>query len=354
MESVHVLDGARLECTIREEFAKLPEEWERDYELILTRMVNTEEVTEDALKRIISDFCLKWDTHDYMLEDTEEKIAYAAVYCLSIFYRHNLDIDKFEQVCKKNTSWCERHKSFEYLKIMHNMHIPESLRGKENEYLKFLYCFAQKYDKNAGYAHAFANLYAEICERNHDKQAYFCLRWGRKASHEIERAIYLDSNYALYYCTKGRIAIIEGEYEMADKLFDKAIQMEDSAKAYYTIRISRYQSYRAQAQALLFTANIQREIEMLKGANISNIEILSFFSAVVAFIMGSLTLAKDQTAANAAILIAVLMGALLFVFSAFSFLLQINTRRNAKIYILNVVVAFIGAMVVIGGVYIVS
>ena len=149
--------------------------------------------------------------------------------------------------------------------------------------------------------------------------------------------------------------MINGHYDEADALFETAIQKENSAaKDGYSIRISRYLSYRSQVQMLRTIAQAQEQIDALKTVSISNIEILTFFSGVVAFIIGSFTLAKGQTAADAAILIAVLMGTLLAVFSAFSFLLQLNTQQNIRPYIANILVGIFGIMIVIGGIWFVS
>lgn len=340
---------------LREYFASLPEEYEREYELKLTEKVNMKEVTEKKLQRMVDKFKRKQKTLSGEKLVLEEKIAYAAVYCLNILYRHTFDNAKFSKIAQENRNWCKNHETFSYIEILQRCNDAEALRGRENADMKTLFQYTQTYPENAGYAHAVANLYASVCEGNYNRREYFRRRWQKKAEDAVLRAISLDSNYAVYYCTQGRIALLAGQYDEAEALFEQAIHKENpAARDGYSIRISRYLTYKSQAQMLRVSAEAQQQVEALKAASVSNIEILSFFSSVVAFIIGSLTLAKDQKAAEAAVLIAVLMGALLVVFSVFTFLLRLNTRQETKIHMANLLVGFLGIIIVIGGIWYVS
>lgn len=340
---------------LREDFASLPEEYERGYELALTKMVNMAEVSEADLLDIVDKFKTSQKTLSGEELLREEKIAYAAVYCLNIFYRHTFDSAKFSKIALENHDWCQTHKTFSYLNILQRCNNAEALRGRENADMETLFQYTQDYPENAGYAHAVANLYVSVCEGNYNRQEHFRRRWHKQAEEAVLRAISLDPNYAVYYCTRGRIALIAGQYDEAVILFEQAIHKENSAaRDGYGIRISRYLTYKSQAQMLRVSAEAQEQIKELKAASVSNIEILTFFASVIAFIIGSLTLAKGQTAAEAAVLIVVLMGALLVVFSAFTFLLRLNTRQETKIYMANLLVGFLGIIMVIGGIWYIS
>lgn len=340
---------------LREDFSKLAKEYERQYELELTRKVNMSEVTEAELLNIIDSFNAKQESLSGQELIQEEKIAYAAVYCLSILYRHTLDNVKFKEIAKKNRHWCKNHETFSYIEILQRCNNIKALRGRERRDMETLLGYAQKYHNNAGYSHAVADLYATVCEDNYIGQKHFRRHWNRQAKKAIRRAIHLDRNYAVYYCTQGRIALIDGQYDKADALFDMAIQQENSAaRDGYAIRISRYLAYKTQLRMLRISSKVQEQIDAMKEASVSNIEILAFFSGVVAFLIGSLTLAKEQTAVEAAVLIGVLMGALLFVFSAFTFLLRLNTQKEFKIYVANLLIGFCGIIMMIGGIWYIS
>ncbi len=340
---------------LREDFLNLPEEYEREYELTLTKKVNMAEVTEAELQNIVKDYKNKRETLTGEDLDREEKIAYAAIYCLSIFYRHSMDITRFPKIAQDNRDWCKRHETFSYIEILQRCNDPEALRGQENADMKSLSQYTQKHPENAGYAHALANLYANICEGNYTQREHYRRQWQTRAEDAVCRAISLDPDYALYYCTKGRIALLDGRYDEADTLFDQAIHMEDSAARHgYSIRISRYLSYKSQAQTLRNFAEAKEQIDALKAASVSNIEILAFFSGVMAFIIGSFNLADGQTVKEAAVLIAVLMGALLFVFSAFTLLLHLNTRQKGKKLVTPILMGLLGTIIVILGILYVS
>lgn len=329
-------------------FGQLPDETDYDYELELTKIVNTVRVREKELKDILYQF--RADHETGKLHKGQKDIAYAAYYCLNIFYRHSLDSGRFEELSREYQDLFYHHATFRYLDITCEIHNPEKLQGREKEYLTELYQHSKKYPLNAGYAHGFAHLYAQICEQDYSRQETFRKKWEGKAKKQINLAISINPNYALYYCTKGRIALISGDYTDADSLFDIAINKEDSSrKDGYGIIISRYQSYKLQARTLAFSDHVREQVEDLQTANISNIEVLSFFAAIVSFILGSFSLAQGQTTTNAAVLIVILMGALLVVFSSFCFLLHLNTARKFKIYAAYIIVELIGAAIVIGG-----
>lgn len=340
--------------TLREVFAGLPEETEREYELKLTRMVNQGEATEEVLLDILDHFNVNRATYSEPEQQREEKISYAALYCLNILYRHAYDIPKFQDVVQDCRDWCCDHETFHYLELLQCIHVPEELRGREEGCLRELYRYTDDHPNNAGYAHAVANLYANICEGSGPRQEAIRRRWQDRAEEAIRRAQGLDPGYALYYATAGRIALVNENFDEADVLFEQAIHRENSAAWDYNIRISKYLAYKSQIRVLRAAAQAQAQINELKAASVSNIEVLSFFAGVVAFLIGSFSLASGQTAADAAVLIVVLMGALLVVFSAFSFLLHFSGRREGRLYLANIAVALLGAALIIGGIWFVS
>lgn len=331
--------------------SELPNEWEREYEIRLTNLVKSNDVQEGPLLDFVEAYREK-QAGGVACTAEENRVAYAAFYCLTIIYRTHLDAEKLNAVFRRNQSWCRSHETFHHLNVLRYLQLPDELDADEEEYLSGAFETARKYPENAGFTHAFADLYATVCERSTNQQAMLIQKWGAKARKAVESALEADRSYAKYYCTKGRILALEQDYDAADACVEKAIRLEDSSRSDYAIRIGLYQYHRLQIQAKkqLNASQIQTQIDSLKNAVISNIEILAFFCAVVSFIIGSLSLANGQTAFHAAVLILVLMGALLVVFSVFHFLLHLNIN---KVRIPAIVCAVIGALLVAGGIILV-
>lgn len=329
----------------------LANEFEREYEICLTKLVVDGVVEEEWLLGIVNkynDKVTRGITMDSVA--TQESVAYNAFYCLNILYRQSMDPKKLDVLFRMEYDWVKKHESYSHLRVLRRLQLSGERGVDDTEYLKMAYETASRYPENAGYQHAFADLFATLCEKNEDRQAEYIKEWGNKAIKCADRAIADDKNYAKYYCTKGRICALLQEYAEADKLIENAIATEDSTKKDYALRIANYQYHRLQIQAqkLSDTSEIRKEVEQLKSSVTSSIEIIGFFSGIVSFVIGSLTLAQGQTAFQAAMLIAILMGALLTVFAAFCILLRGGKKTKA-----HIIVAIIGLLIVLGGCWIV-
>ena len=152
-------------------------------------------------------------------------------------------------------------------------------------------------------------------------------KWKKRVFDEIDYAITKAPDYAKFYCTKGRILAIDGQFDRAEEMIREAISREDSAYEKYILRMIEYEGARLRIQAKRLVAEtgvdaIQKEIGNLKQSVRSNIEIVAFFSGIVSFVIGSLSLARNQTAAHASLLIIALMGCLMSVYATFVALLR--------------------------------
>ncbi len=326
---------------IRYIFAGLPEEYERSYELKLNDYAKRQNVYE--LIKIVENFRNLWENTSETNRNEkdflkEEKIAYAAFYCLNIIYRRSVD-NKLDQLIDDNNLWCSGHETFVHLNTMRCIQKGES-NGIDPELLiQQEYKFALKYHNNAGYCHAFSDLYATLCESDEILAEKLIKQWGKRALTEVNHAIELDSHYAKYYCTKGRILALRGDYTEGVDMIRHAIYIEDPNSSGYTMRINTYQCYRLQIQGIYQVKEAKRQIDIetireeineLKKSIVSNVEIIAFFAGVISFIIGSLSLAKDQTATDAALLIITLMGCLIAAFSAFGAMLHIHNENARK------------------------
>jgi len=330
----------------------LPHELTREYEVHLTNLVKMGKVEEEELQTLVDGFRARKAADPDACTEEEEAVAYAAFYCLNIMYRTHFDPHKLHRVFAQNRFWCKSHESFSHLEVLRYLADAEGADIDEEVILELSHEIVTRCADNAGVQHAFADLYATVCERRPDLQPDITKEWATKAKRAVNIAMQVEPAYAKFYCTKGRILAIDGDFEEADRLVERAIHMENSNRNDYAIRIGSYQYHRLQIQAKkqLKDSHMQEQLDDLKSAATSNIEVLSFFTAVISFVIGSLTLAAGQTAFHAAVLIMILMGALLFVFSVFNFLLHLNLDR---VRVPNIVVAVLSALIVLGGILLV-
>ena len=318
----------------------------RDYEVSLTKLVNSGfdiNVANNILKSP-STYGLRNVNLSSSTEPTKDfKTLYAIFYCINIYHRHHFNKEKLDVIWNQYfLRFKDKFKSINHLNV--NRFLLElnfcSDFKRQEEILKCALNDAIDYPQNAGYQHAFAALFVDIAEKNEkDAKLYDKIVevWYNDAINAINIAINLDSNYARYYCTKGRMLSMKGKYIEADEQICTAIVKEDSLKTDYAIRINKYQYYRIQNKSKMQLKDIQLQIEneqeeinKMRNSVISNIETIALFSGVVSFILGTLTITNKTSVAHAALLIVVLMSCLMIVFVAFILLLHSSDKKFNK------------------------
>lgn len=325
----------------------------RQFEVLLTNLVTAAEsgVTEDDWK--------------VLFENDDQKMAYIGFYALNILYRRRLDYQKLHAWFVLNEDKFTQYKSFLHLKAMcvlstnYECDYQSLLNAERDLTREYIDNQETMQDKNiAGFAHAFVDLFVSLIEKkkvtkdevdNYDEM--YAL-----AEKAVDCAIRIDSKYAKYYCTRGRLCALIGDeksYVAADKDIYHAIEIENSKRDDYAVRIGQYQYYRLSVQSKMqmlqmtdeykeTERQLQEQIKDIKGQVMSNIEILGFFAGIISFILGSLSLATGQTATDAAGLIIVLMGTLLGAFSGFGFILSAGKGAKKKVYSVYGVVFLVG------------
>lgn len=159
--------------------------------------------------------------------------------------------------------------------------------------------------------------------------------------HEKERKL---RPYANYYCSKARLFAYQGEYELAQKMITLAISYERTDQKDSLIRLSNYHNVKLEiktkesleiletniSQANEKYSNIQNQ---LNGQQTKYIEILSFFAAVIALIMGSLSISLSKiNFLTACSLIMVLSGCLIISYIVLVFLFS-NQKGLGKLFV---------------------
>lgn len=157
-----------------------------------------------------------------------------------------------------------------------------------------------------------------------------------------DAAIKLEPNYAKFYGTRSRALCLLGELKQAKKDIETAIDKEDSFSSDYSLRISDYNSIKAQIilkkTVNEITIDTKNEIQIISDEmKKTNLEILSFFVVVISFVIGSITLAKGMQLIEAIQLIFVLASSFLMVVAGFTLLF--NSRNKVTRFIFSFIVS---------------
>lgn len=265
-------------------------EYERKLTILVGREFKSTE-PEDAYE-ILNDYIHK--------DDEKRKIAYSAFYCLIIFYRHQFNNKALDELWENyakifanfpdsslfndfnNFDKLHDYRSLSYL---YNLRFLSNLNIAGNDYVKDLkhLNLAEKNikidnysEQNAGYRHALSSLYISIYEKYEGNpevsEEIKNSKWYNVAKEEVNDAIKLQPNSAVFRCTHGRILSIQGKTIEAEKEINTAISMEDDAREDYSLRINRYQYYkllnqmRGQVQFVQEKVNEANEsIDKVKG-----------------------------------------------------------------------------------------
>lgn len=321
----------------------------REFEVALTDYVGAQE-DDASLKKLLA--------------SPETAQRYLGVYGMCIYYRRLMQYDDMEALLQKHKKDFSDYVSLGHLETLYHIDSGEYYTPDEMErHIRQAHKVAEDYLKVdnvsnkanvAGTQHAFADLLITFCERYEDQQESLLQKWGRTAKNALEKAIGRSPTYAKYHCTKGRLLALENDYANALDSVRKAIRMETPTgnASSYSLRIMQYQSHmvRIQARSEIHRLNVQQarmneEVDKMRSSLMNNVEIIAFFSGVISFVIGSLSLAEGATPRGAAGLIVILLGALLVVFNCFSLLLHTETKNLP----VRIAVFVVGVVCVAGG-----
>jgi tetratricopeptide (TPR) repeat protein len=354
---------------LKEFIKQLPEESRREYELAITKLVTQKQNPEFT-------YWLK-----QLMENEDETIAYDAFVCLNIYYRRDHDYTQLELLINSQRSRFQHHISFSHIELLSLIGnarkeptMANLIQGHQN---------ISKMPSNAGILHIFADLTATYYElkdtyqntkteviENGEAENMQKQEWLSKAFYAVEEAIQLQ-NYAKFFCTRGRILALMGNFDEAMESIKDAIDFEDSSERDYAIRIGNYQYHKLSILARMQNQQIKNLVEhyekrikqenqkvqqelmdttkKIENSTIKNLEFLGLFAGIIGFTIGSISIAGNlagKSFAGAAGLIIVLMGALLCVFSGFGVILHgLEKGKRGR----NIVVFLAGLTVMAGG-----
>lgn len=135
-----------------------------------------------------------------------------------------------------------------------------------------------------------------------------------RARESVRKAIQMSPSYAKYYFFRGRLFAQDGQFEKAKKQIKKAIDLEVSGKADYSVKLTNYKYYLMYVENLATTESFKSEVRLLqdtsrknlmqldeqvKADRVKNIQILGFFAAIISLIIASVQIAAKMTFLNA-------------------------------------------------------
>lgn len=302
-----------------------------------------------------------------LMNHTEPDHRYLGFYGMFICHRRLMQYSKLREMLDAHRNEFEHYESYAHLytlcHIDHNDRLAtgDELMGHISDAENVIKTFRrletlQNPVNLAGVLHAFADLVITYCERYKEHQQEILKIWGRKAEQALAEAIDKE-DYAKYYCTKGRLQALKNDYENAVDLVKEAVCREQPGNyasiSQYSLRIMQYQSHLVSIQARGEIHNLNEQqsrmnenVEHIRSSLLNNVEIIAFFSGIISFVIGSLTLAKDSSAMQAAGLIVVLLGALLLVYNCFAMLLHMEK----ELCLARKIVFAVGSLcIVVGG-----
>ena len=344
-------DSVQIKTDILNRFSQLPDKKPRETERMLTKIA-------------VEDFPQESSVFLSLIEDetSDSKTRFYAFFSLATIYRRNKDITKFKELDYNFGSlfntiplyWHLKSLLYRQSKSTYKLALENAVKAKDT------------LPEHPGVLHSYAEIVALMAEDEQERgrdceTKENCLAFDHldSAVAAIDQALELESDYAKFYCTKGRLLALQGEFDKGQKSILKAIDKENSNEKDYAIRINEYmyimtriereqmlkfsekQIEEVSAQATKLKADAARlqlesenrimELKLsLEEVRTQNLQILGFFTAIISFTIASIQILNQQTFKDASLLIVVLIGALLTGYSGFFALMptnQVSMRR---------------------------
>lgn len=206
----------------------------------------------------------------------------------------------------------------------------------------------EEFPDEPGVLHAYAELIATLAEMD----ASGIKRDLRRAEKSVNRAIALskDKN-ANHFSTRARLMIVKGDYRTARADVATAIALEDSSGTDFLRRMTRYEGIRSMIAIRRaydeFVEHQQKLLAELNSFRREQLQMLGLLAAVIALIVGGVSIAANAEEGAAARLLLLSSGATALVFGGLASLLARAPWGR------TVVALMLGAALVAAGIWLV-
>ena len=313
------------------------------------------------------------------IENRNEDIMlrFKAFYILFTYHRAQKDASKCRYIVE---TYRDDFNNFPLWHYTNSQILYYEERDKNKADLNEALASAQKcieiYNSDERYNPDYPGIYHNFCEL-----VFFASELGDKKSFEgnyelakkyIEKAKNINPGFAKYYYTEGRLLMakcryISSEeayklYDKAERQFNRAIDMEDSSRDDYAIRIVDYETalLRCKTERRLKeidvalneakenqkkTIEIQKQTETLVGDSRilkeeleaqkkGTLELLGFFSGIISLIIVTSQVVLNLNLISAVVIMVLFLGTLILAFSFFHFVILNGAEKTTKTIVL--------------------
>ncbi|MGE4572273.1 MAG: tetratricopeptide repeat protein [Candidatus Izemoplasmatales bacterium] len=346
----------------------------RNKDLISDNEKMTNDIIYDVLRNIINNNI-----------NVDNNLSYNAFYLLSIITRRNKDFSVWKSLYDSLHLYFEEHESL--MHILNVYYLSTTIpKHAYDSVLKYGKEYANKFPDNPGYLHCYSDIVATIYEdaNLYDNKDYIDIILNdhlKKALDAIEKALKLESNYAKFYSTKGRLLAINGEIENGIKYIREAINLENSSSSSYLLKIIGYESqiqyirlnqyqnkqkdtiedFRSSLEvksneikdikenADKKVTDLMSKVEQKMDSNlIKNIEVLTFFTGLIGFLVSAISIGVNINDNNIFKYVIMIFSAFLVTFSFMDIIIRSKkvNKENVYSYIFNIIAIIVGLVLI--------
>ena len=375
IEEIYYLKSDEVESIYFYSIKKLDSNLEIGYLLHFLPDDKTTEFTKKILKYLKKKSHLKEEVfREILYNDNQDRMLRFKAYYILFTFHHD----------KKNVSRCRDlvdsfQDDFSYFPLWHytNSQIRyQEEKGRDDADLRQAIASAgrcieiyendDRYDSNyPGIYHNFSELVFYASELG-DHTSF--LENYEKALERIEKAKNINPKFAKYYYTHGRLLMAhcreismqeaKREYDKAEFLINKAIDLEDSSRNDYAIKIVDYETalLRCKTERKLKeidialasahdnqnkTIEVQKQTEglikesqvlkeELEGQKKETLELLGFFSGIISLIVVTSQVVLNLDIVSASVIMLLFLGSIILAFSFMHFIILNGARKPSK------------------------
>ncbi|OLN24123.1 hypothetical protein BTO30_01545 [Domibacillus antri] len=331
------------------EFASgLPDSSLRAYETAITDYVS------DRLENESFEHIYKWLKNTLAQNSPEHKKSqFSAFVLLCIYSRRMKNISKYKELIDEMGMFFSEEPFYPHIAALYHKQL-DTLEGMESA----IY-YSRQAVANLPHQVGILHSYVESVINAIENQVEISDGVLDDAKEKMKTIMLLDSSYAKFHCTRGRLLAISREYSQAKNAINKAIDLEKSHKSDYALRINDYQSHLIRIQTAESSDVILKQLittkqeleesrkrieDSMDKMKTENIQLLGFFVAIISLTIGSLNMINDKPFMESALLIIILTGCILLTYTGLGVLFQPKNQNRSKIILISVfAVILIGA-----------
>lgn len=320
----------------------LPSQEDRDFELSITK---TAERCPSELFAVCSEILAD--------ESVSTPTRFSAAMILATHFRRFKSYSDFARLIEQYSSAFAKQPLYPHMAAL--MYSGRGGSGDLDQALVLSRQASKTLLKHTGALHAFASNVAHVAEAGGTVDDLLL----DEAHEALSTALGLEPTYAKFYCTRGRLLALRGDFEQARVSIQKAMDLEDENKTDYALRLGEYQHHLARVFASEMSSTLELEVKQAMGIADStrtevarqleefrgqNLATLGLFTAILSFTLGSLQIVQGQSFDDAARLIVVLAGALMAVYGVFAMIVR---RSSSSSSVPLVLCTLTGAVIVV-------